>query len=163
MRGRASDRWVQPFLDALRDGGVVRYAAQEAHVNRATVYALVQADPEFAKAFDDAREEAIQAMEREARRRALEGIDEPVYQGGKLVGRVRKYSDVLLMFLLKASRPAVYRDNVRIEASGPNGGPIQHEVRSALDSMADHERIALRRAIDEAVERARQAQGAPAA
>ena len=35
----------------------------------------------------------------------------PVYQGGKKVGSVRKYSDLLLIFLLKAAAPETDRDN----------------------------------------------------
>ena len=31
---------------------------------------------------------------------------------------MRKYSDVLLIFLLKAHRPRVYRDHVQVEHSG---------------------------------------------
>jgi hypothetical protein len=34
-----------------------------------------------------------------------------VFQGGKQVGTVRKYSDTLLMFLLKGIRPQKWRES----------------------------------------------------
>ena len=49
-----------------------------------------------------AEEDAIQQLELEARRRAFEGFDKPVFHAGEQCGLIRQYSDVLLMFLLKA-------------------------------------------------------------
>ena len=63
----------------------------------------------------------------EARRRALTGVEEPVYYKGEAVDRTAKYSDTLLIFLLKAHRPEKFRDNVSAEHSCKDGGPIQEE------------------------------------
>lgn len=52
------------------------------------------------------------SLEDEAVRRARDGYDKPVYQQGQCVGQVRKYSDTLMVFLLKGARPKKYRDNV---------------------------------------------------
>jgi hypothetical protein len=49
-------------------------------------------------------------IEEEARRRVVEGYDRPVFQGGKLVGVVRVYSDELAALLLRGRRPEVYRE-----------------------------------------------------
>ena len=49
-------------------------------------------------------------IEQEARRRAVDGYDRPVFQGGKLVGVVRVYSDQLTAMLLRGRRPQIYRD-----------------------------------------------------
>ena len=43
---------------------------------------------------------------------------EPIYYKGELVGHVRKYSDALMMFLLKAHRPDKYRDNIKVDHAG---------------------------------------------
>ncbi|MFB6261717.1 MAG: hypothetical protein ABEK42_13840, partial [Thiohalorhabdaceae bacterium] len=40
----------------------------------------------------------------------MEGVDEPVYQGGQLVGYQRRYSDALLGRLLQAYRPEKFSD-----------------------------------------------------
>lgn len=72
------------------------------------------------------------------------GVDEPVYYQGRSVGRVKRYSDVLLIFLLKGIRPDVYRE--RYEHTGADGGPIRYE-----DSGDARERLARR--IDELASR----------
>src|SRR5262249_4954507 len=58
------------------------------------------------------------AVVAEMRRRALVGWDEPVYQGGKLVGHIRKFSDTLLIFALKAERPEKYRERYEPRSEG---------------------------------------------
>ncbi len=45
-------------------------------------------------------------------RRAVDGVDEPVYQGGKKVGSITRYSDTLLIFLLKANRDKFRQANM---------------------------------------------------
>ena len=50
----------------------------------------------------------LDALEDEAIRRAREGVVEPVFQAGLHCGNVRKYSDLLLIFLLKSRRPHRY-------------------------------------------------------
>lgn len=107
--------WQQAFLDAYREMGVVRYACKQADVDHGNVYRRLRSDPEFKAAFDEAREQATQRMEMEARRRAIEGTTKPVYQGGQLVGHIQEYSDTLLIFLLKAARPEVYRETIRVD------------------------------------------------
>jgi hypothetical protein len=92
--------WWTRFLDALRDTGAVRYAAQAAGVSRATAYRHRQAHHEFADAWKDALEDACDQLELEARKRALSG------------------SDRLLQFLLIAHRPQVFSERFR-EASPP--------------------------------------------
>lgn len=57
-------------------------------------------------------EQSIQRMEVEAQRRAVDGTRKPVYYKGVKVGAVQEYSDNLMMFLLKARRPEVYRERV---------------------------------------------------
>ena len=123
----AKNQWRPKFLDALRQTGNVTGSAQLAGRSRAAVYQARDRSETFAKQWDEAIEAATDSMELEARRRALSGVDEPVYYQGQVVGAVRKYSDVLLIFLLKAHRPAKFRDNFSVQHSGPAGGPIEVE------------------------------------
>jgi hypothetical protein len=92
-------------------------------ITRTTHYQWLKDDPAYAAEFERAKERAVESMEEEARRRAVAGVDEPVYYQGEVCGAIRKYSDTLLIFMLKAARPKVYRE--RFEHSGPDGGPIQ--------------------------------------
>lgn len=64
---------------------------------------------------EDAIETGTDLLEDDVRRRAVDGVEEPLFHQGKKVGLTRKYSDTLLIFLLKARRPAKYRDSVRLE------------------------------------------------
>ena len=65
----------------------------------------------------------------------MEGVDGPiVYQGviakdkkGNPV-TVKKYSDTLLIFLLKANNAKKFRDHHTHEHSGPDGGRIPIEI-----------------------------------
>lgn len=96
------------FLDFLtRTGNVVR-SAEAAGVTQSYLYRLRQKDPEFAGQWDAAVAQATDAIMTEARRRALEGWEQPVYYRGKQVGSVRRYSDNMLALLLRLHRPDVY-------------------------------------------------------
>lgn len=70
------------------------------------------------KAFDEAVNQAINEgydmLEEEARRRAVDGVVEPVYFKGEVVGGVRKYSDALLQTLLKAYRPKKFNPGAKL-------------------------------------------------
>jgi hypothetical protein len=125
--------WIPAFLAALRDTGNVRAATQAAQVDRSTVYKLRERDTDFAAAFETARDEAADVLEAEARRRATLGVDEPVFYKGVPVGSVKRYSDALLIFLLKAARPQTYRENVSITTDAE---PIREQLKAKLDEMA---------------------------
>lgn len=104
--------WVKPFLKSLAEYGVVTYAAEAAGVSKTAVHNRRQRDEKFARAWDIALEKATDVLEKEAQRRAVQGVDEPVYQGGKQVGSITRYSDTLLIFLLKANRDKFRQANM---------------------------------------------------
>jgi len=89
------------------------------------------ADVKFLAAFKIAQGLAGDRLEAEIDRRAMEGVEEPVYQQGRLVGTVRKFSDLLLIFRTKGVLPEKYRE--RFEHSGPAGGPIETVDLSRLN------------------------------
>lgn len=68
-------------------------------------------------------ESSADLLEQAARRRAIDGWEEPVYQGGQLIGSKTVYSDSLLALLLKGRRKSVFAD--RTELTGANGGPVK--------------------------------------
>jgi hypothetical protein len=88
-------------LAAFREGGTVVAACQAAGVSRRSWYNWFAEDPEFARAALDANEAIADELEAEAIQRAKDG------------------SDSLIMFLLKARRPKVYRETHRIETVSP--------------------------------------------
>ena len=60
----------------------------------------------------------IAYAEDELHRRAVDGYEKPVFQGGYEVGRIRQFSDSLLALLLKANKPDKYADRQQVEHKG---------------------------------------------
>lgn len=116
-----NDIAMMMFLAELADSGTVTAAADIAGINKKTAYRWRDSDKEFAEAWDDALEIGTDGLEREAIRRARDGLTKPVFQGGKRVGEVQEYSDTLLIFMLKARRPDKYRERVSAELTGKGG------------------------------------------
>jgi len=84
-----------------------------------TVYAYRQKDPAFAQLWDETLQAAMDTvLEVEAIRRAVEGVEQPVYFQGKQVGTKREFSDTLLIFLLKSWKPDKYRERREIVHAG---------------------------------------------
>lgn len=133
-RGRKTSDWRPKFLAALDQTGLVKEACAVAGIHRSTAYEERQRNEDFAIAWHDVEEETTERMEREAIRRAAEGVEKPVFQGGQHVGSIREYSDTLLIFMLKARRPEVYRDNVHVQ----HAGRIEHQ-HAGLESLSDDE------------------------
>jgi hypothetical protein len=135
-QGPLTDEQRQTFLDALRDGSTAKAAAQEASRERRRFYELRETDEAFAAEWKVAWEEGTDVLEQEARRRAVDGViySESYDKDGNLVGRVTRYSDTLLIFLLKSRDPARFN---RFEITGPAGKPVQVEV-----DLADPDRLA---------------------
>ena len=99
---------IDVFLKYLAKNGNVSEAARHAQITRSKLYKLKASEPKFAEAWTLALEEAADRLASEAMRRAIEGFEEVKYFKGEPVGTVRKYSDQLLMFLLKAYKPNLY-------------------------------------------------------
>lgn len=124
------------FLTTLCETGNVSEAARACKVSRGHAYALRMADPEFATEWMDALEAATDVLEAEARHRAINGVEQPHFHQGQVTGSVRKYSDSLLMFLLKAHRPEKYRDR-SADAKGTPDEEIDREIEQAKTTLGD--------------------------
>lgn len=110
------------FLEELARSGNVSAAANFAGLARNDFYDVRKEDPEFAAAWETAIEQAADALELEAHRRGHDGVDEPVFgrvekdRDGE-IGTIRKYSDTLLIFLLKGVKPDKYRERRDVTAN----------------------------------------------
>lgn len=94
---RSPQGWKERFLNALRNSGNVRAAAQAAGITRENAYQYRNRSKEFRAEWESAMEDAIDVLEAVAFRRAQET------------------SDTLLIFLLKSHRPERYADRVRLD------------------------------------------------
>lgn len=147
------------FLSAYAESANVSLAAEVTNIARRSHYYWLRT-PEYVQVFDEARDDAIALLEAEARHRAVDGIETPIFHAGKQVyekkinrktGEVtmkpvtrRKYSDILLMFLLKAYRPEKYRDNWQGRPWKTSGAPVGVD----LTRLSDAEGRQLRAMVD---------------
>ena len=88
----------------------------------------------------DAVEFAADALEVEARRRAVDGVEEPVFYQGDEVATVTKFSDGLLRDLLKANNPEKFRERVDLNHSG-NVSVVVNGYKDFKRSIKDQEEI----------------------
>ena len=106
------DRQKKKFLAALTEQGTVYHAAQAAGISRQTAYRWREDDPQFADLWDEAIENAVDAVENTVYQRAL---------GGDTIAAI---------FYLKAQR-LKFRDRLNIN--------VEH-VQSDIDEMIERMR-----------------------
>jgi hypothetical protein len=123
------------LLEAYIQFGTVTHASQAVGIGRRTHYDWLAADPAYAGAFADAKDAVADAYELEVKRRAIEGVDEPVFYKGEICGHVRKFSDLLLIFMLKALRPGKYRETV----NSAHSGKVTLEALVAASRLPEHD------------------------
>jgi hypothetical protein len=94
----------QAFIVRLRDSANVRESCQAASISRPTAYRWRKHWTTFRREWEEALEDACDDLETVARKRA------------------KDESDKLLMFLLRAHRPAKYADQVHV------AGEMEHTI-----------------------------------
>ncbi|WP_165312996.1 hypothetical protein [Vibrio ziniensis] len=116
-RTRARDK---RFFESLEKGATIGEAAKIAGYSRRSIYDYSAEDPTFSQQLDDARMDLVEKLEREADRRAIEGVVDykslKVTQDGKTISKIvpiRRYSDSLLQFRLRRLDPKNYRENYK--------------------------------------------------
>ena len=96
-------------------------ACDKVHITRSTVRVWQEKDERFAHDFQQADLAATERLENEAWRRAVEGTvsKRTTYWHGEAIGVDEKieYSDALLIMLLKARRPDVYREKLEVSVT----------------------------------------------
>lgn len=92
-------RWREPFFEALRQVPVVSFACRAAGISRQTAYRHYRNDPAFRQRWDDAIEEAVDAIETQA------------------VMLARQGSEKMVQFLLQTWRPQRYAPKLRHEVN----------------------------------------------
>ena len=99
-----SDAADDVFFEMLSQGFPVSVAAEGACYNRTLVYRWRRQDRDFAVRWREALLASLDTAREEAMRRVVDGVEEPVFQKGAIVGVRRKYSDRLLIEWLKNGR-----------------------------------------------------------
>lgn len=136
---------IDRFLDLLRIGHNATSAARTLNIKPGSMRTLYERDPLFVRDWEDALAEAREMREYAIVGRAVDGVREPIYQGGVLVGTKRRYADTIALRVLEADNPAKYRPASSVEMSGPDGGPIQTDDRATREMTRMLEILAARR------------------
>lgn len=115
------------FFKILGTYGTITHACEAAGVSRQCAYWHKKNDPEFAADWEDAIRAAGDVLEREAFRRSVEGVKEPVFYMGDVCGHTLRYSDSLLTMLLKGARKDKYGTTDVTVSGKPGGEAIRFE------------------------------------
>ena len=101
------------------------FIAQGIGVTRETLRQYLKNDAEFRERWDAAVEARNVELEREARRRAVEGVTRRKYdKDGNLIEEEQVYSDRLMEKLLEADMPERFRDRGPFVKDGVPGGVL---------------------------------------
>lgn len=111
-RGGWSAARQREFIELLAETGSVRSACRRMGVGEYGVYNLRRRPDaaSFRAAWETALDLGVQRLEDIAMDRALNGVEEPVYSYGELVGTRVVHNDRLLMFLLRNRAPERFAD-----------------------------------------------------
>lgn len=137
------------FLEMLRKTGNPSVAARSIGFAPATMKRHREADAEFDREWHEAESEASDALEAEARRRAVEGVLREKCIGGGKDGKFIEeveYSDQLLLALLKANKPEKFADRSKTEVSNPDGSLAPQNDRELAVRLASFLALAQARA-----------------
>ena len=117
------DRQKKKFIETLEAQGTVLHAAKAAGVSRWTAYRWRQDDLEFADQWDEAHENAVDAVENVIYQRAL---------GGDVIAAI---------FYLKAQRPK-FRDRLNI-----NVEQVKSEIEERIAQLREKPDLLLKRSL----------------
>ena len=128
------------FLAAYTESGTIRGAASASGVAATSHYGWLRSDETYVEAFTEAKEQAIAMLEEEATRRAVQGVRRLKFdsKGKPFIDPETgepyveyAYSDVLLIFLLKAADPEKYAEFKKVSVDGK----AEHKVD--MKALAD--------------------------
>jgi hypothetical protein len=112
------------LLEFMREGKSVETAAKAVGVTRVTVFLVRKADPEFAKAFDAAKDIGADVVDDELWAGAVEG---------------KRINFHAVIAILNSRRPQLYRQNYKIEHGGTVGVLTADALKVAFTRLAADE------------------------
>ena len=98
----------EQFLEVLAAVGNRSSAAAASGLAPSTIRNYASKDPEFKEMVEIAELKYLSDLEQEARRRAVDGVDKPVFYRGEIVGHEKVYSDRLLDKLMTGADKGRY-------------------------------------------------------
>jgi hypothetical protein len=129
------------FLEALEEGVFVKVAAARIGMSESGVYKIRRKNASFRAAWEASAEIGdrikLGEVEAEIRRRAVDGVPEPVFYQGRAIGAIKRFSDQLLRLMAMRLDPR-YRERFDHQHSGTDGAPLNLTVEFVgMDEQAD--------------------------
>jgi len=129
------------FLAAYAETGNISWAARAAGISRQRHYVWSEQSEAYREAAAVAQSEAVEFLELEARKRAAEGMRQYKFHEGTpilhpITGEPyyeEKRSDTLLIFLLKALKPEMYRERSDVKMDVSHSGQVAVNVKQASE------------------------------
>ena len=114
-KGRDDTEMREGYLSLIREGYTNKDAAAACGCSSQYFRRRRKEDPAFQEQYEIAREDGNDVIRGEIKRRAVDGILEPVYQKGMLVGHKKVFSDNLLVHLSKSRMPEEFGDKQTVQ------------------------------------------------
>jgi len=119
--------------------------AKVAGISRETLRVKIKEDPEFADEIEAILDERNVELEREARRRAMEGVTRRKYdKDGRLLEEEQVFSDTLMVKLLEAENPGKFGRQRDQGVGAISGGVLLIPVKMEGEGSNDPEALAKR-------------------
>jgi len=133
------ERAFPAFFTTLAETGMYSRAARSVGWSQESLYSFRRDNIEFQTLCDQALERYRDVFIVEAKRRAVDGCDEPIVSAGQIIGTKKVFSDRLIELFMKRHDHG-FRDNKTIEVTGQLG------MREAMDlrSLSPRCRVKLR-------------------
>lgn len=132
--------WQQPFLAALSTFGLISASCERAGVSDETVRKERAISADFDDACRRAIDSSVDTVELRLREYAMVGVKKRrvTIVDGKVAQEVEltEPSVAAIIFFLKAHRPDKYRETIRTETTGADGGPVLLDVTNLEADVA---------------------------
>lgn len=128
-KGRFDTEMREQYLALIREGVTNKDAAAACGCGTKYFQRRRKEDPEFEKAYQEARADGDDVIRAEIHRRGVKGVKRAIYHDGKVVGHKMEYSDQLLMFLAKSRMPYEFGDRQRVDHV--------HKFEGAAEQLVD--------------------------
>lgn len=107
----ATTRWNK-FLNVLEKVGIIAEACRQSKISTSVYYSRYNKSEKFRRLVDEAMMNSTQILRDEAMKRAVYGVEKPIWYKGVRVGTDKVYSDSLLLALLKSRDPS-FKEEVK--------------------------------------------------
>lgn len=134
LRKVKKDNRQDRFLKVLATVGHISAACKAIKISTVAVHYWRRDDPEFDAKLLAAQEAYEGMLTEEATRRAVKGVEKAIFnKEGEQIGVEIKYSDTLLIFLLKAVNPEKFRDKLIL--TNESDQEISDRIKRVLGNM----------------------------